>query len=104
MPKALPVVWTLADLSAVVCLLLDRFDGGGVGGLFFHLDYIGRAGFGGGGEAADGERRGPVRVKALGLHLGLGQEHLPPLHLLLQLLIVGLYATRSHRLEQAGRG
>lgn len=91
----LPVVWTLADLGAVVGLLLDRFGGGGVGGLLLHLDYVWRAGLGGGGEAPDGECGGPVWVEALGLQLGLRQEHLPPLHLLLQLLVVGLQEARS---------
>lgn len=100
-PGALPVVWTLADLGAAVWLLLDCFGGGGVGGLLLHLDHVWGAGFGGGGEAADGQRGGPVRVEAFGLQLGLRQEHLPPLHLLLQLLIVGLQARRSHRLERS---
>lgn len=101
-PRASPVVRTLADLSAVVRLLLDGFGGGRVGRLLFHLDHAWRAGLGGRGEAAHGEGGRPVRVEALGLQLGLRQEHLPPLHLLLQLLIVGLQASRSWRLEWAG--
>lgn len=91
----LPVVRTLADLGAVVGLLLDSFGGGGVGGLLLHLDYVWRAGLGGGGKAPDGERGGPVWVEALGLQLGLRQEHLSPLHLLLQLVVVGLRGARS---------
>lgn len=95
-------MWTLADLGAVVGLLLDSFGGGGVGGLLLHLDYVWRAGLGGGGEAPDGEGGGPVWVEALGLQLGLRQEHLSPLHLLLQLLVVGLQGARTKEMK-AGR-
>lgn len=36
----LPIVWTLVDLSPVVWLLLNWFEGLRVRGLLFHLDHI----------------------------------------------------------------
>lgn len=82
---------TFGDLVAGVGLLLDRFHLLRVGRLLLRLHHVGRAGLGGGREATQrGQRRRAVRVQALGLQLGLGQEHLPPLYLLLQLVVVWL--------------
>lgn len=84
-------MWTLVDLVAGVGLLLDWFDRLGVGRLLLRFDHVGRAGLGGRREAAQrGQRRRAVGVQALGLELGFGQEHLSPLHLLLQLVVVWL--------------
>lgn len=92
----LPVVWTLVDLSPAVRLLLHWFEGLGVRGLLFHLDHIWGAGLGSRREATQcGQRRGPIGVQAFSLQLDLCQEHLPPLHLLLQLVIVRL-RRKSH--------
>lgn len=87
----LPIVWTLVGLSPVVWLLLNWFEGLGVRRFLFHLDHIWGAGLGSRREAAQcRQRRSTIRVQTFGLQLSLGQVHLPPLHLLLQVVIVGL--------------
>lgn len=87
----LPVVWTLVGLSPVVWLLLNWFEGLGIWGLLLHLCHTWGAGFRSRREATQcGQCRGTIRVQAFELQLGLCQEHLPPLHLLLQMVIVGL--------------
>ena len=92
----LPIVWTLVDLSPAVWILLNWFEGLGVWGLFFHLDHIWGAGLGSRREATQcGQCRGTIRVQAFSLQLDLCQEHLPPLYLFLQLVIVGL-GKKSH--------
>lgn len=84
-------MWTLVDLSPVVWLLLHWFEGLGVRGLLLHLDHIWGTGFGSGGEATQcGQGRSTVRVQTFGLEFSFRQENLPALHLLLQLVIVGL--------------
>lgn len=84
-------MWTLGDLSSVVWLLLNWFEGLGVRRFLLHFDHIWGAGLGCRGEATQNrEGRSAVRVKPFSLQLGLCQEHLSPLHLLLQLVIVGL--------------
>lgn len=94
---------TLVDLSPIVWLLLHWFEGLGVWGLLFHLDHIWGGGLGSRREATQcGQSRGTIRVQAFGLQLSLCQEHLPPLHLLLQLVIVRLgeksqFTHRQHR-------
>lgn len=95
---------TLGDLVAGVGLLLDGFDLLRVGRLLLRLDHVGRAGLGGGREAAQrGQRRCAIRVQALGLQLGLGQEHLPLLHLLLQLVVVWLRRKQERVSRQRGQ-
>lgn len=87
----LPVVWTLVDLVPGVGLLLHRFDGLGVRRLLLHFDYIWRAGLGSWGEAAQrGQSWCSVGIQTFGLELSLSQEHLPAIHLLLQLVVVWL--------------
>lgn len=84
-------MWALGDLGPAIGLLLHRLEGRGLGGLVLHLDHVGRAGFGGRGEAAQrGERRRAIGVQAFRFELGLGQEHFPPVYLLLQVIVVGL--------------
>lgn len=84
-------MWTLVDLSPAIWLLLNLFEGLLVRGLLFYLDHTWRTGLGSRREATQcGQCRSTVRVQAFGLQLCLCQEHLPPLHLLLQLVIVWL--------------
>ena len=88
---SLPVVRALGDLGPVVRLLLHRLQGLGLRGLVLHRHHGGGAGLGGRGEAAErGEGRRAVGVQTLRLEFRLGQEHLPPVHLLLQVIVVGL--------------
>ena len=87
----IPVVRALGDLGPVVRLFLHRLQGLGLRGLVLHRHHSGGAGLGGRGEAAERrEGRRAVGVQALGLELRLGQGHLPPVHLLLQVIVVGL--------------
>lgn len=87
----LPIVGTLIDLSPVVWLLLNWFKSLGVWGLLIDLDHVRGAGLWCRREATQcGQCRGTVRIKAFGLQLSLSQEHLPSLHLLLQLIIIRL--------------
>lgn len=65
-------MWTLGDLSPVVWLLLNLFEGLGVRGLLLHLDHIWGGGFGRRREATQcGQRRGTIRVQAFSLQLSL---------------------------------
>lgn len=89
-------MWTLTELAPVVWLLFDWFEGLGVRGFLFHLDHWG-GGFGSRREPTQcGQCRSTVRIQALGLQLSLCQEDLSSLHLLLQLLIVGLRRVRKN--------
>lgn len=68
----LPVVWALVDLVPGVGLLLHRFDGLRVRRLLLHFDYIGRAGLGSWGEAAQrGQSWRSVGIQTFGLELSL---------------------------------
>lgn len=97
----LPIVWTLVDLSPVVWLLLHWFEGLGVRGLLFHLDHIWGAGLGSRRKATQcGQCRGTIWIQTFGLQLRLCQEHLPSLHLLLQLVIVRLVKRQKITLSE----
>jgi len=86
-----PIIWTLVGLSPAVQLFLNCLDGLGVWGLLLNLDHIWGGRFGGWREATKCRQcRSTIGVEALGLQLCLGQEHLPSLHLFLQLIIVRL--------------
>lgn len=92
-------MWTLVDLSAAVGLLLYWFHSLGVWGFLLHLHH-GGAGLGGRREAAYArERRRSIWVQALRLQLGLCQEHLPSLHLLLKLFIIRLKRKKFNLLK-----
>ena len=92
----LPVVWALGHLGPAVGLLLHWLQGLGLRGLVLHLDHVGGAGLGRRGEATEcGEGRRAVGVQTFGLELRLSQEHLPPVHLLLQVIVVGLAGGQS---------
>lgn len=95
-----PVVWTLVGLTPAVGVLLHCFERLGVRGLLLQL-HCGGAGLGGGREAAHrGQGGGPVRVQTFKLQLSLGQIHLPPVHLLLQLVQVRLGRNHSVSLHR----
>lgn len=101
----LPVVWALVDLVPGVGLLLHRFDGLRVRRLLLHFDYIRRAGLGSWGEAAQrGQSWCSVGIQTFGLELSLSQEHLPAIHLLLQLVVVRLWETRVESVSRLVHG
>lgn len=87
----LPVGWTFVDLGSAVLLFFNRFDCGRIWRLLFRFGHIRGARFGRGGEPPQcGQGRSTIRIQAFGLQLSFCQENFPPLHLFIQLLIVGL--------------